>query len=73
MSISLSSGARELQRFAIPIPVHYIYKMPNLWSPLAPLLRKIDICVRSIETFEMWYCKRMLHIKRTDKIRNEEV
>ncbi len=29
----LPSGAKELQRFTIPIPVHYILKMANPWRP----------------------------------------
>ncbi len=44
MSILLTSGARELQRFDSPILVHYISKMTNPWRPLAPLLGAIDIC-----------------------------
>ncbi len=44
LSILLTSGARELQRFVIPIPVHYILKMANPWRPLAQLMGEIDIC-----------------------------
>ncbi len=48
MSILLTSGARELQRIAIPIPVHYILKMANPWRPLALLLGGIDMCSHQV-------------------------
>ncbi len=48
MSIFLSSGARELQKFAIPTPVYYILKMANPWKPLASLLGEIDICAHPV-------------------------
>ncbi len=51
LSIFLSSGARELQRFVIPIPVHYLLKMVNLWKPLALLLGEIDICDHPTKVF----------------------
>ncbi len=51
MSIHLTSGARELQRFAIPILAHHILKMANHWKPLAPLLGEIDICSHPVRFF----------------------
>ncbi len=37
MSISPSSGAKRLQRLTIPIPVHYISKMANVYAPSSTL------------------------------------
>ncbi len=67
MSISTSSGAKYFQKFAFPIPVHYISKITNLWNPLAPPLGDINICAHWGKTPTRYLLQEYRHVYQAGK------